>query len=77
MRMTNRQLRKAIRKVLMEADEADEGNAFSGARQEAIDNEEDEFEVDGETYPVEGKKEKTNEARIRRFVRKQLLEANR
>ena len=36
--------------------ETDEGNAFSKARQDAIDAHEDEFEVDGETYPVEGEK---------------------
>ena len=56
-------------------DEADEGNAFSGARQDAIDNDEDEFEVGGETFKVKGKKEKTNEAMLRRLIRQELLEA--
>ena len=60
---------------LMEVDEYDEGNAFSGARQDAIDAGEDEFEVDGKTYKVTGKKEKTNEAALRRMIRDILLEA--
>ena len=60
---------------LMEVDEYDEGNAFSGARQDAIDAGEDEFELDGKTYKVTGKKEKTNEAMIRRMIRNILLEA--
>ena len=55
-------------------DEADEGNAFSGARQDAIDNDEDEFEVGGETFKVKGKKEKTNEAMLRTIIRQALLE---
>jgi hypothetical protein len=33
-------------------EEMEEGNEFSGARQDAIDAGEDEFEVDGKTYPV-------------------------
>jgi hypothetical protein len=37
-----------------------EGNEFSAARQKAIDNDEDEFEVDGETFKVTGKKDKGN-----------------
>jgi len=60
---------------LMEVDEYDEGNAFSGARQDAIDAGEDEFELDGKTYKVTGKKQKTNEAMIRRMIRNILLEA--
>lgn len=55
-------------------DETDEGNAFSGARQEAIDNNEDEFEVDGKKYDVEGSKKKSF-MEVRRLVRKILLEA--
>ena len=46
---------------LMEVDEYDEGNAFSGARQDAIDAGKDEFEVDGKKYKVTGNKKKTNE----------------
>tara|TARA_Y100001938_G_C8100692_1_gene441479 strand:- start:8882 stop:9718 length:837 start_codon:yes stop_codon:yes gene_type:complete len=61
---------------LMETDETDEGNAFSGARQEAIDNDEDEFEVDGEKYEVTGDKTKTmSESQLRRVIRKAILEA--
>ena len=55
--------------------ETDEGNAFSGARQEAIDAGEDEFEVDGKKYKVTGDKEPTNEAALRRLIRSILLEA--
>ena len=36
--------------------EMEEGNAFSGARAQAIEDGEDTFEVDGETYHVKGKK---------------------
>lgn len=60
---------------LMETDEADEGNAFSGARQEAIDNDEDEFEVGGEKFKVTGEKKKMDEAMLRRMIRNILLEA--
>jgi hypothetical protein len=38
----------------LEEDEATEGNAFSGARAKAIEDGEDTFEVDGETYHVKG-----------------------
>ena len=40
----------------MEDKEMEEGNAFSGARAQAIEDGEDTFEVDGETYHVKGKK---------------------
>ena len=61
---------------LMETDETDEGNAFSGARQEAIDNGEDEFEVDGKTYKVTGNKTKTmTESQLRKIIRNAILEA--
>jgi len=40
----------------LEEDEATEGNAFSGARAQAIEDGEDTFEVDGETYHVKGEK---------------------
>lgn len=40
------------KKDTMEEEEMEEGNKFSGARQDAIDAGEDEFEVDGKTYPV-------------------------
>lgn len=53
--------------------ENDEGNAFSGARQDAIDNDEDEFEVGGETFKVKGKKEKTEESLMRQLIRQELL----
>ena len=61
--------------------ETDEGNAFSGARQDAIDAEEDEFEVDGKKYKVTGDKSKTNESHqmtesdLRAIVRNVILEA--
>lgn len=66
---------------LMEVDEYDEGNAFSGARQDAIDAGEDEFELDGETYKVTGSKKKTNESytmtesELRKVIRKAIVEA--
>ena len=61
---------------LMETDEADEGNAFSGARQDAIDNDEDEFELDGKKYKVSGDKTKSmTEGQLRRVIRKAILEA--
>ena len=57
-------------------DETDEGNAFSGARQDAIDAGEDEFEVDGEKYKVTGeKKHSMSESQLRRVIRKAILEA--
>ena len=57
-------------------DETDEGNAFSGARQDAIDNDEDEFEVDGEKYKVSGDTTKSmTEGQLRRVIRKAILEA--
>ena len=62
-------------------DETDEGNAFSGARQAAIDAGEDEFEVDGKKYKVTGDKKKTNEsvrmteAKLRSIIRECILEA--
>lgn len=37
----------------IDEEEVEEGNAFSGARAEAIKNGEKEFTVDGKTYPVE------------------------
>ena len=56
--------------------ETDEGNAFSGARQDAIDNEEDEFEVDGEKHKVTGKKKHSmSESQLRKVIRKIILEA--
>jgi len=61
---------------LMETDETDEGNAFSGARQDAIDDDEDEFEVDGEKYKVTGDRTKTmSESQLRRVIRRAILEA--
>jgi len=47
----------------LEEAETDEGNAFSGARQEAIDAGKTSFEFNGETFPVTGTKNSTNEAK--------------
>lgn len=56
--------------------ETDEGNAFSGARQDAIDDGEDEFEVDGENYKVTGdKKHSMSESQLRTVIRRAILEA--
>lgn len=52
-----------IKRDLDEEGETQEGNAFSGARQEAIDNGETSFEFEGERYPVTGSKERTNESK--------------
>ena len=66
---------------LMEVDEYDEGNAFSGARQDAIDAGEDEFEVDGKKYKVTGSTKKTNESytmtesELRKVIRNAIVEA--
>lgn len=46
----------------MGEEEVDEGNAFSGARAEAIKNGEKEFTVDGETYPVEDEEDEIKES---------------
>ena len=46
----------------MGEEEVDEGNAFSGARDEAIKNGEKEFTVDGETYPVKGEEDEIKES---------------
>lgn len=48
--------------VFEEEESLEEGNKFSEARQKAIDAGEDEFEVDGKTYKVKGKEEKSNES---------------
>ena len=75
---------KAWKETTNEVDElmeTDEGNAFSGARQDAIDAGEDEFEVDGEKYKVTGDKSKTDESHqmtesdLRAIVRNVILEA--
>ena len=52
-----------IKRDLDEEGETQEGNAFSGARQEAIDSGETSFEFEGERYPVTGSKERTNESK--------------
>ena len=49
----------------MEEEEVEEGNAFSGARAEAIKNGEKEFTVDGKTYPVEDEEDEVNESKKR------------
>lgn len=47
---------ESMKKASGETDEeVEEGNEFSGARQNAIDAGKDEFEVDGKTYKVESK----------------------
>ena len=53
-------LRKGKKKMQKEEDDSEttEGNAFSGARAEAIKKGEKSFEVDGETYPVKESEEK-------------------
>jgi len=48
--------RVRTRKNDLEEDEATEGNAFSGARAKAIEDGEDNFEVDGKKYHVKGEK---------------------
>ena len=48
------ELQSLVKYIFESTDEQDEGNAFSGARQDAIDNDEDEFEVSGKTYKVKG-----------------------
>ena len=45
----------------MSEDEVEEGNEFSGARDEAIKAGKDSFEVDGKTYPVKGDKNESLE----------------
>lgn len=47
----------------MGEEEVDEGNAFSGERNKAIEKGEDSFEVDGKTYPVEGEEDEVNESK--------------
>jgi len=55
------ELESLVKNIFESADEQDEGNAFSGARQDAIDNDEDEFEVSGKTYKVKGQKNESRE----------------
>jgi hypothetical protein len=45
-------MKKAAKDKKETDEEVEEGNEFSGARQDAIDAGKDEFEVDGKTYPV-------------------------
>jgi hypothetical protein len=52
----------------MKDEEMEEGNAFSGARAQAIEDGEDTFEVDGKTYHVKGEK-KMNESEDK-FIQK-------
>jgi len=47
----------------LEEAEQEEGNAFSGARQEAIDAGKTSFKFHGERFPVTGSKDATNEAK--------------
>ena len=61
---------------LYESDEVEEGNAFSGARQDAIDHNKDEFKVGDKKYKVTGKKEKlVQETILRKIIRSMLIEA--
>jgi len=56
---------ESMKKAAGETDEeVEEGNEFSGARQDAIDAGEDEFEVDGKTYPVKESLSLTEEEMI-------------
>lgn len=56
---------ESMKKAAGETDEeVEEGNEFSGARQDAIDAGEDEFEVDGKTYPVKESLNLTEEEMI-------------
>ena len=55
------ELESLVKNIFESTDEQDEGNAFSGARQDAIDNDEDEFEVSGKTYKVKGQKNESRE----------------
>lgn len=54
--------------LVSEDGETQEGNAFSGARDEAIKNDEKSFEVDGKTYPV---KESVNKKILRILEKRQ------
>jgi hypothetical protein len=56
--------------------ETDEGNAFTKARQDAIDSHEEEFELDDETYPVEGEKKYAFMETTRRYIRQMILECS-
>lgn len=57
--------KEPMKKAAGETDEeVEEGNEFSGARQDAIDAGEDEFEVDGKTYPVKESLSLTEEEMI-------------
>ena len=70
--------KKSWEETTNEADElmeTDEGNAFSGARQDAIDNEEDDFEVGDKSYKVTGKTQKMVESQLRSIIRNAILEA--
>ena len=49
----------------MGEDEVEEGNEFSGARAKAIEDGKDEFEVDGETYPVKGEKNESKKRSLK------------
>lgn len=52
-----------VSKGLKEEAETEEGNAFTGARQKAIDNGETSFDFEGERYPVKGSKGMANESK--------------
>jgi len=49
----------------LDEEEVEEGNAFSGARAEAIKKGEKEFTVNGKTYPVEDEEDEVNESKKR------------
>ena len=61
----------------IEEDEMEEGNEFSGARQDAIDAGEDEFEVNGKKYPVKESLNLTEEEMIdliERIIQEEKIE---
>lgn len=80
MKISKRQLIKIIReekaRILENADEAssDEGNAFVNAKRKAEEAGEAEFEFDGKTYPVTGKK---NESRLTKRDLKKIISEER
>lgn len=57
-----------IDEVEVDEEEVDEGNAFSGARAEAIKNGEKEFIVDGKTYPVEDEEDEVKKESTKNVV---------
>lgn len=59
-----------VSKGLEEGAETEEGNAFSGARQEAIDAGKTSFDFEGERYPVTGSKKLAKEEKEEKWIQK-------